>query len=106
VCMGALTIGSTNGSSRPQLLGVSPAHIHTAELPSTENKVDENDREELIPQPHRDERQIRLDTDRSFVLYPVGELLPFSMLINVTYWMTGRPPRLTKKLCKKTCMRS
>ena len=22
---------------------------------------------------HRDERQIRLDTDRSFVLYPVGE---------------------------------
>lgn len=24
---------------------------------------------------HRDERQIGLDTDRSFVLYPVGELL-------------------------------
>ena len=24
--------------------------------------------------PHRDERQIKLDTERSFVLYPVGEL--------------------------------
>ena len=27
---------------------------------------------------HRDERQIGLDTNRSFVLYPVGELLCFS----------------------------
>ena len=27
-------------------------------------------------EPHPDERQVRLDTDRSFVLYPVGE--PFS----------------------------
>lgn len=26
--------------------------------------------------PHQDERQIRLDTDRSFVLYPVGDALP------------------------------
>ena len=24
-------------------------------------------------EPHPDERQVRLDTDRSFVLYPVGE---------------------------------
>ena len=28
-------------------------------------------------QPHRDERQIRLDTDRSFVLYPVGDAPPY-----------------------------
>ena len=27
--------------------------------------------------PHADERQIELDTDRSFVLYPVGEPTPF-----------------------------
>lgn len=27
--------------------------------------------------PHRDERQIRLDTDRSFVLYPVGDAPPY-----------------------------
>ena len=34
--------------------------------------------EESIPeeQPHADERQIELDTDRSFVLYPVGEHPP------------------------------
>jgi len=29
------------------------------------------------PEPHRDERQIRLDTDRSFVLYPVGDAPPY-----------------------------
>ena len=27
-------------------------------------------------EPHPDERQVRLDTDRSFVLYPVGEPSP------------------------------
>lgn len=26
-------------------------------------------------EPHPDERQVRLDTDRSFVIYPVGEPL-------------------------------
>lgn len=30
------------------------------EIPESQNE----------PEPHRDERQIRLDTDRSFVLYP------------------------------------
>lgn len=29
------------------------------------------------PPPHKDERQIGLDTDRSFVLYPVGGIIPF-----------------------------
>jgi hypothetical protein len=29
------------------------------------------------PEPHQDERQIRLDTDRSFVLYPVGDAPPY-----------------------------
>ena len=31
----------------------------------------ENEKEHEL---HRDERQIRLDTDRSFVLYPVGDV--------------------------------
>ena len=31
------------------------------------------EKEELDGDPHADEHQIGLDTDRSFVLYPVGE---------------------------------
>jgi hypothetical protein len=45
---------------RPKLLHV---HMNTLEIPEGE--------------PHRDERQIRLDTDRSFVLYPVGDAHPY-----------------------------
>jgi hypothetical protein len=49
-------------SSRPRLLhvDVNPTHF------SDDQKEHE---------PHQDERQIRLDTDRSFVLYPVGDVL-------------------------------
>ena len=47
-------------SFRPKLL-----HLHTNALQSKE--IPEQ------PKPHRDEPQIRLDTDRSFVLYPVGD---------------------------------
>lgn len=74
----------TNGSLRPQLLGLSPVHTQASESLSKEAHTEENDKPELRSQPHRDERQIRLDTDRSFILYPVGELFPFSMLINIT----------------------
>lgn len=51
---------------RPQLLGA-PKSAPVA--------VKEEENEVEIPTPHRDERQIRLDTDRSFVLYPVGEAM-------------------------------
>lgn len=33
------------------------------------------------PEPHRDERQIHLDTERSFVFYPAGEPHPVSSII-------------------------
>lgn len=66
------------GRDRPQLLhlelpsgqddtGASPLSINA------ENKSDDNDDEPEQLIPHPDERQVRLDTDRSFVLYPVGE---------------------------------
>ena len=43
--------------------------------------------------PHPDERQIELDTDRSFVLYPVGEPTPTPPLV----FMTLRIPSCLKK---------
>lgn len=62
-----------NGSwSRKALLNVSDAD------PNTPNDLAKN--ETLVPgvtepvEEHEDERQIQLDTDRSFVLYPVGEI--------------------------------
>jgi hypothetical protein len=41
-------------------------------------KVEENFTSEKH-ETHRDERQVLLDTDRSFVLYPVGELIYFNL---------------------------
>ena len=49
-----------NFTFRPSLLHVDVNAIHPIE----------NEKEHDL---HRDERQIRLDTDRSFVLYPVGD---------------------------------
>ena len=40
-------------------------------MPVKEEEVKANPAEESTP--HADERQISLDTDRSFVLYPAGE---------------------------------
>jgi len=37
--------------------------VRSKEIPESQTELE----------PHRDERQIRLDTDRSFVLYPVGD---------------------------------
>ena len=41
---------------------------------TTQHKTPLEDQKEL--EPHQDERQIRLDTDRSFLLYPVGDAPP------------------------------
>jgi TBC1 domain family member 20 len=53
---------------RPRLL-----HLHLDLNPDV-NHSPQNYHEEH--EPHQDERQIRLDTDRSFVLYPVGDAHP------------------------------
>jgi hypothetical protein len=45
-------------------------------MKETENFPDDESSADVEPSCHRDERQIRLDTERSFVLYPVGELYP------------------------------
>ncbi|KAH9057204.1 rab-GTPase-TBC domain-containing protein [Lactarius vividus] len=47
----------------PKLLHVHMNALQIKEIPESQNE----------PEPHRDERQIRLDTDRSFVLYPVDD---------------------------------
>ncbi len=49
--------------NRPKLLHIHPIDEHHENTDTSES----NDTE-----PHVDERQIQLDTDRSFVLYPVG----------------------------------
>jgi hypothetical protein len=53
---------------RPRLLHVDLDLNHDV------NQSPQNHQEEH--EPHQDERQIRLDTDRSFVLYPVGDAHP------------------------------
>ncbi|KAF9459688.1 rab-GTPase-TBC domain-containing protein [Collybia nuda] len=54
--------GEERANIWPQLLGVEK---------TPKGSVKDEESEPEIPTPHRDERQIRLDTDRSFVLYPV-----------------------------------
>ena len=49
---------------------------------------------------HPDERQIRLDTDRSFVLYPVGKAVERSGV----FWDFHTLIRMTVRPClEKTC---
>ena len=96
---------TTNRTWRPRLLGVSTVHTRNEESPLVEKTGEESRGDEQVSQSHRDEHQIRLDTDRSFVLYPVGELLPFYVFTSVTYRIMGRHPRLTKRCYKKICMR-
>lgn len=62
--------------SRPKLLHVEPEELKnralaTEGVPDDEEPQENDTTEEVVP--HADERQIGLDTDRSFVLYPVGE---------------------------------
>ena len=47
------------------------------------------DEQQLTGEPHSDERQITLDTDRSFVLYPVGEQLFFPLARSPLIWISG-----------------
>lgn len=67
---------------RPQLLhadaaepgttvGLQPAHSASPDHSDREDLDISADLEETLA--HRDERQIGLDTNRSFVLYPVGD---------------------------------
>jgi TBC1 domain family member 20 len=82
-----------NGESRPQLLGVSPLQTSTStHSQSSDNLISVSEAEDKktnggvppVPpleselEPHRDEHQIRLDTDRSFVLYPASLSVPIS----------------------------
>ena len=55
---------------RPRLVHLDEQSPRTSE---TTEQSEEEPQGELDGTPHSDERQIELDTDRSFVLYPVGE---------------------------------
>ena len=51
----------------------------THDSAKTDLVVNDTGADEDVPpvvEPHPDERQVRLDTDRSFVFYPVGETFP------------------------------
>ncbi|KZP28572.1 hypothetical protein FIBSPDRAFT_947404 [Athelia psychrophila] len=57
----------------PRLLNATPsASAASAEEPSNDAPSAESDAP--VPEPHHDERQIHLDTERSFVFYPVGTM--------------------------------
>ena len=65
--------------SRPQLVHVDPQQVHDRQEATDYSVWSDTTLEEALEEPvleekpHSDERQIGLDTDRSFVLYPVGE---------------------------------
>lgn len=61
---------------RTKLLHVEPPNVSSSSEPDLTSALDGE--KSRVVEPHPDERQVRLDTDRSFVLYPVGE--PFSYL--------------------------
>ncbi len=66
---------------RPQLVHVDPQQVQDKREATDDSVWSDTTLEqallESVPEekPHADERQIGLDTDRSFVLYPVGEHL-------------------------------
>ena len=63
---------------RSRILNVDPS-IYLHALDDEDTRVEDSSEDvKLTGEPHPDERQIQLDTDRSFVLYPVGEPLPVS----------------------------
>ena len=70
---------------RPQILNVDaslyPATLNSAPM-HAEEVVEKNEEDATTEEAetHPDERQVRLDTDRSFVLYPVGEPLSIRTL--------------------------
>lgn len=77
---------TSDNSALPLCVSLTPscrAQLLHADVPPEPTPIDEekapadkeNDTLDLgqVVEPHPDERQVRLDTDRSFVLYPVGE---------------------------------
>jgi len=48
-------------------------HLNRPQLLHASKLAEKTEEKGELVEEHRDERQIRLDTDRSFVLYPVGE---------------------------------
>ncbi|KAH7918756.1 hypothetical protein BV22DRAFT_1041531 [Leucogyrophana mollusca] len=66
----ALSSASTASSSTNETSTTSSSTNKTSEPSSPTNEAPNDDDD---TEPHRDERQIRLDTDRSFVMYPPTE---------------------------------
>lgn len=82
LCCAASCVVKLDGCIRSRLLNVDPpSAVQLAAHDSTDGPIlhatsnVEEDGGQSIEEPHPDERQIQLDTDRSFVLYPVGEPL-------------------------------
>lgn len=71
-------------SIRPQVLNASnPTPFAPSESPVDDEAVAREEGESLS---HRDERQIMLDTDRSFVHYPSGEAPPLILTLFNAQW--------------------
>lgn len=58
----------SSASTSPERLSISLHESHSEALSTSPNFSDDDD---LFP--HPDEHQVQLDTNRSFVLYPIGE---------------------------------
>ena len=68
-------------SNRPQVLNASTSISPTSSEPL---QTDETVAHKEDPFTHQDERQIMLDTDRSFVHYPSGEVQPLTLNVQQT----------------------
>ncbi len=72
---------AASNHARPRLLDVDPNAVKDRRESTDISVWSEVSLDEILSdvegdpegEPHQDERQIELDTDRSFVLYPVGE---------------------------------
>lgn len=71
------TASSEAGSSKPAVT-THPILAEATEEKLEEQKeqleVEEDSKDSGGPQPHKDETQVKLDTDRSFVIYPKSVL--------------------------------
>lgn len=71
------TASSEAGSSKPAVTTQQILADATEQKPEEQKEqleVEGDSKDNGGPQPHKDEPQVKLDTDRSFVIYPKGVL--------------------------------
>lgn len=69
--LGTSKLDSASSEAGPSKLPVTTQPI-LAKATEEKPEIGEDSKNSREPQPHKDETQVKLDTDRSFVTYPKG----------------------------------